>query len=175
MKTARHQSAAALAICLAAAFHIIPAASRYCLAAEARPPAFSAVSPDGRNELRLEVGDGGMSYSVFRRGKTLVEPTKISLTTREHGRMGGRGARPRATTRKVCGTVATPLYKKASVDLSANETRVDFGEWALVLHARDDAVAWRFETKYKGEITVTAEDNRYRPRPRCNSCSHKTL
>ncbi len=158
MKTARHQSAAALAICLAAAFHIIPAASRYCLAAEARPPAFSAVSPDGRNELRLEVGDGGMSYSVFRRGKALVEPTEISLTTREHGRMDGCGARPRATTRKVCGTVATPLYKKASVGLSANETRVDFGEWALVLHARDDAVAWRFETKYKGEITVTAED-----------------
>ena len=152
MRTARHQSAAALAICLAAAFHIIPAASRYCLAAEARPPAFSAVSPDGRNELRLEVGDGGMSYSVFRRGKTLVEPTEISLTTREHGRMDGRGARPRAATRKVCGTVATPLYKKASVDLSASETYADFGAFGVRLVARKDGVAYRFETKKAGRI-----------------------
>ena len=119
---------------------------------------FSAVSPDGRNELKLEVGGGGMAYSILRNGKTFVEPTTISLVTREHGRMDGRDAAPKATARKVEGTVATPLYKKASVDLSANETRVDFGKWALVLHARNDGVAWRFETKYDGEITVTAEN-----------------
>jgi len=53
---------------------------------------FSAVSPDGRNELRLEVSSGEMAYSILRNGKTLVEPTEISLVTREHGSMDGRGA-----------------------------------------------------------------------------------
>ena len=119
---------------------------------------FSAVSPDGRNELKLEVGGGEMEYSISRNGKTLVEPTTISLVTREHGRMDGRGGKPKATIGKVEGTVTTPIYKKAAVDLSANVTRVDFGKWALVLHARNDGVAWRFETKYDGEITVTAEN-----------------
>ena len=30
---------------------------------------FRAVSPDGLNALMLEIGEGGMSYSVSRRGK----------------------------------------------------------------------------------------------------------
>ena len=123
---------------------------------KAGPSLFSAVSPDGRNELRLEVGRGEMAYSILRNGKTLVEPKEISLVKREHGPMDGRGARPKATIGYVEGTVATPIYKKASVDLSANVTRVDFGRWAVVLHARNDGVAWRFETKYKGEITIFA-------------------
>ena len=34
---------------------------------------FNAVSPDGLNEVRLEVGEKGMRYSVWRRGKAIVE------------------------------------------------------------------------------------------------------
>lgn len=40
---------------------------------------FNAVSPDGLNEVRLEVGDKGMSYSVWRRGKVLVKPSSVAL------------------------------------------------------------------------------------------------
>jgi len=125
---------------------------------------FSAVSPDGRNELKLEVGGGGMAYSILRNGKTLVAPAKISLATREHGWLDGKlsareGTRlPKVSSRKIEGRLATPIYKKASVDLAANETCVDFGEWAIVLHARNDGVAWRFETKFDGELTITAEN-----------------
>ena len=123
---------------------------------------FRAVSPDGLNALMLEIDDGGMSYSVSRRGKNLVGPAQISLVTKEHGRMDAKGGQPKAVARKVTGSLATPLYKKSSIDLSANETRVDFGEWALVLHARNDAVAWRFETAYEGEVTVVAENTTLR-------------
>ena len=131
-------------------------------AGAAAPQPYAAVSPDGLNEVRLEVGQDGMAYSVWRRGKMLVEPTEISLVTREHGRMDGKSAKPEATQRKVEGRVATPLYKMSSVDLAANETRVGFGDWAVVLHARNDGVAWRFETAFKGEATVTAENTNVR-------------
>ena len=117
-----------------------------------------AVSPDGKNEIRLEVGEGGMAYSVWRNGKAFVEPTPISLVFKGRGKLDGKGASPAVTGRKVEGKLATPIYKKAQVDLAANETRVDFGDWALVLHARNDGVAWRFETKFDGEATVTAEN-----------------
>ena len=121
---------------------------------------FSAVSPNGLNEVRLEVGEKVMSYSVWRRGKALVAPTEISLRTKEHGFMSG--GNPKGSTRKIEGKLATPIYKKGEVDLAANETRVDFGDWALVLVARNDGVAWRFETKYDGEVTVTAENTNAR-------------
>lgn len=121
----------------------------------------SAVSPDGLNEVRLEVGDKGMSYSVWRRGKVLVEPSPVALNTQEHGRLDGKGVVQSVTQRKLEGIVKTPIYKKSQVDLAANETRVDFGEWAVFLVARDDGVAWRFETKFGGELTVVDEDTQY--------------
>ena len=117
----------------------------------------AAVSPDGRNELRLEIGGKDMAYSVWRGGKAIVEPTRFSLSVEGRGALNGAGAEPKATMRKVEGTIATPLYKKSSVDLAANETRVDFGDWAVVLHARNDGVAWRFETNFGGEIVVPGE------------------
>ena len=73
-----------------------------------------------------------MKYSVWRSGKALVEPTRFSLTVEGRGTLNGAGMKPEATTRKVDGTLATPLYKKSSVDLAANETKVDFGDWAVV-------------------------------------------
>ena len=128
------------------------------MAGRAEAQSFRAVSPDALNEIKLEVGNGVMNYSVLRRGKKVVGPAPISLRTKEYGCMDGKGAKPEAVTRKVTGSVATPIYKKSAIDLAANETRVDFGKWALVLHARNDGVAWRFETRYDGEVTVTAEN-----------------
>ena len=139
---------------------ILVSASAYCAAAQGR--SYSAVSPDGLNEVRLEVGADGMKYSVWRRGKAIVEPAELSLKVGVSW-LNGRetsvlGAEVKSETRKVEGKFATPLYKKSAVDLAANETKVDFGDWAVRLHARNDGVAWRFETKYKGEITISAEN-----------------
>ena len=123
---------------------------------------FCAVSPDGKNELRLEVDGNGMEYSVWRSGKSIVEPARIALKLDGHGWLNGADAKPKATTRKMEGTLAMPLYKKSAIDLAANETHVDFGDWAVVLHARNDGVAWRFETKFGGEIIVNAESTNIR-------------
>ena len=103
-----------------------------------------------------------MEYSVWRSGKSIVEPARIALKLDGHGWLNGADAKPKATTRKVEGTLATPLYKKSAIDLAANETHVDFGDWAVRLHARNDGVAWRFETKFDGEITVPAESTNIR-------------
>ena len=119
---------------------------------------FKAVSPDGKNEIRLETGAKGMKYSVLRNGKTLVEPIEISLAINDLGTLNGKNAKPSASKRKTGGTLATPVYKKSRIDLSANETKVDFGDWALTMHARNDGVAWRFETSLPGEVEVYAEN-----------------
>ena len=118
---------------------------------------FRAVSPDGLNALTLEVGKDGMKYSVLRRGKVLVESTGISLFVAGRKALDGNGVTAKTSQHKISGTLETPFYKKSSIDLAANETRVDFGDWAVVLHARNDGVAWRFETAFTGEISVTGE------------------
>ena len=126
----------------------------FCIFAET----FNAVSPDGKNEIRLETGAKGMKYSVLRNGKTLVEPIEISLTINNLGTLNGKSAKPSASKRKVGGTLATPVYKKSQIDLAGNETKVDFGDWAFTMHARNDGVAWRYETSFPGEVEVFAEN-----------------
>jgi len=130
----------------------------FCVFAET----FNAVSPDGKNEIRLETGGKGMKYSVLRSGKTVIKPIEISLVISGHGTLNGTKATPKASSRRVSGTLETPIYKKSRIDLSGNETKVDFGDWAFTMHARNDGVAWRFETSFPGEVTVPAENTNVR-------------
>ena len=130
----------------------VPSVVSAASAAEPRVGSFSAASPDGLNELRLEIGEKGMKYSVRRRGKAIVEPTELALKVGVSW-LNGRevsqlGAEVKTEERKVEGTLATPIYKKSAIDLAANETKVDFGDWSVRLHARNDGVAWRFETEF---------------------------
>ena len=153
-KRATRRLGGVLIVCVACAAAVAGQGSAFLNSA-------AAVSPDGSNELRLDVGGKWVEYSVWRRGKAIVEPTPISLEIDGHWDLHDNGAQPKivklvkfgkttevsrgavlngvrctpkVTTRKVDGTLATPLYKKSSVDLAANETRVDFGDWAVRLH-----------------------------------------
>ena len=115
--------------------------------------AAKAVSPDGRNVIRLWTHP--LAYEVARDGEVVVAKTEIGLTV--DGACLKPGAAGKVTTRRVSGTLETPVYKKARIDLAGNETAVDFGDWGVRLAARDDGVAYRFETRRPGTITVNGE------------------
>ena len=118
-------------------------------------PVATAVSPDGRNEIRLYAAP--LRYEVRRDGAVLVVPTPVNL--RVGGReLASRDARPLSVAaRTSTGTLTTPVYKKASVDLAANGCWADFGNWALALVARDDGVAYRFELKFPETVRIDGE------------------
>ena len=105
----------------------------------------------GRNEIRLYAEP--LAYEVLRDGVPVVPKTPIGImldgTCRKDAKFLG------ATERAVESTMQTPVYKKASVDLSARFARADFGDFAVSLAARADGVAWRFELNKAA--TVTAE------------------
>ena len=61
----------------------VPFVPSVAFATAAHDKSFSAVSPDGLNELRLDVGEKGMAYSVLRRGKAIVKPTRFYLSVEE--------------------------------------------------------------------------------------------
>ena len=124
------------------------------LVARASAPIAAAKSPDGRNEIRLYASP--LAYEVLRDGVTLAARAEIGLTV--DGKPLAQDAAPKGVVPgRTTGTVQTPVYKKDAVDLSGNETFVDFGDWGVRRAARDDGVAYRFATKRDGQVTVDAE------------------
>ena len=122
----------------------------------------TAVSPDGRNAIRLETVPS-LRYSVLRDGRPLLGPARIGMSFRGRGDL-----RPKVVsvaTNAVRGLRTMPVYKKAAVDLARNETVISFaGDWRVRLAARDDGVAYRFETSFGGdEVTVLGETADVRP------------
>ena len=113
-----------------------------------------AVSPDGRNVIELTANP--LAYRVLRDGVELSGPALIALT------VGGRELSSVPTTvkvssRVVSGSLPTPFYKKAHIDLGGCEAFVDCGDWGVRLAARNDGVAYRFETKMSGEVRIDGE------------------
>ena len=113
------------------------------LADSAKPDVVaSAVSPDGRNEIRLRLDP--LPYEVVRDGRTVVGCSEVHLDV--HGAKLEASA-PVISSSRLSDWVNTAFYKKSEVVLDRCETFADFGRWAVRLVARDDGVAYRFETK----------------------------
>ena len=114
----------------------------------------TATSPDGRNEIRLWAEP--LAYEVSRDGVVVVAKTPIGMKV--DGACLSKGATLKGVTRReVSGSVETPVYKKAKVCLRGAETFADFGDWGVRLAARNDGVAYRFETKKPGTVRVNCE------------------
>ena len=124
-----------------------------CFFGEPGEDAVTAVSPDGKNEIRLWTDP--LAYEVRRGGEVVVAKSEIGM------KVGGKclvpGAKCLLRKEVKSGFVETPVYKKGRIDLSGNETFADFGEWGVRLAARNDGVAYRFETKMPGRIKVDCE------------------
>jgi len=125
-----------------------------CLCPCGPRPAAVAVSPDGQNEIRLYVDPLG--YEVLRDDRVLVARTDIGLKV--NGACLAAGAKdPKVTAAQIRGTEPAPVYKKAVLDFARNDAFADFGAWGVRLTARNDGVAYRFETKMPGTIKVNCE------------------
>ena len=113
-------------------------------------PQATAISPDGKNEIRLWTKP--LAYEVVRGGAVVVAKSEIGMKVDGKRLVPGSACTVREEAKS--GTVDTPVYKKEKIDLSGNETFVDFGDWGVRLAARNDGVAYRFETERAGRIKV---------------------
>ena len=111
-------------------------------------------SPDGRNRIKLFVNP--LSYEVVRDGVTVVGRSAIALQL-EGETLTGSGKVARVSCGSYSGRASSPVYKKGEVDLTGNWVYADYGDWGVRLVARNDGVAYRFETKKKGRIKVLGE------------------
>lgn len=133
---------------------VVAAAACSCVAQADDVVVAKAVSPNGRNEIRLEL-ENSLGYSVWRDGRVRAMGRGLALKVRGRAEAFVPGA---VTAFERGGTEATPFYKKASVSLAAKGCRVDLGSgFALELIARDDGVAYRWVTELGDEIIVENE------------------
>ena len=114
----------------------------------------TAVSPDGHNEIRFQLKP--FAYEVLRDGQTLVAKTAVGMKI--DGACLCQNAMVKdVTTKTLSGCERTEVYKKDKVCLKGQETFIDYGDFGVRLVARNDGVAYRFETKFPGEVTVNCE------------------
>lgn len=122
---------------------------------------YTLVSPDGKLEVRTQVGKT-VSWSLVVDGKEIVSPSPLSITLSD-GTVWGEGSRfLRRYTKTVDNTVKTVVYKKAEVRDHYNELMLCFKGFNIEFRAYDEGAAYRFVAKSDKPLTVKAEKAEFR-------------
>ena len=121
---------------------------------------FSLFSPGLKIEVRVTAGPV-LQYAVFDQGRPLLAPSTISLTVEADGpHVLGREVKIRSEKRRAVDEVLTPVVrqKSAAIRDRFNEMTLRFaGDFALIVRAYDDGVAYRFASEFKNPMTVVSE------------------
>lgn len=127
---------------------LLPLLALLPAAAAAQEP-FVLASPDGRNEVRIEIGAEGLTYAVSRGGKPVIDASPIGLAT-DKGAFGSEPVTVLSDTRTSVSEVYRPVVGKASevpdrysqIVLQFQRAK-DGHRFDLVARAYDDGVALR--------------------------------
>ncbi len=115
----------------------------------------SALSPDGKLKMEISAGED-LSLTLKMDGKTLLKDAKIGLDT-SLGKIG-KSAKPLSVKNLSADeTIETVWWTKAKISNRYNETVVEFDNFSLILRLYDDAAAYRFQLKGKGDAIVKGE------------------
>ncbi|MBO4596179.1 MAG: glycoside hydrolase family 97 protein [Bacteroidales bacterium] len=117
---------------------------------------YKLLSPDGKVEIRTEVGKT-ITNSVYVDGNLVLAPSELSLTLAD-GTVWGKGSK--VQKKKASGvdqTVPARIYKKSKVRNHYNQLVLGFKGFNLELRAYDEGAAWRFVSTSSKEITVRSE------------------
>ena len=141
------------------------------------PDVISTVSPDGKNEIRLY--SDTLVYEVLRDGVVVVAKTEIGLKMDGKCIVEGLDRSTGPLSIFECNSPAedSPVYKKTKVDITCNGKVATFGDWKVWLVARNDGVAYRFETAKPGVIDCEKADVTVPKAARCwfNRTGRKSL
>ena len=128
----------------------------------AAPKQYNLTSPDGRLEMKINVGEG-LSYDVLHDGVLLLENSRMSMTLQDGTVYGAPGqALKRARSRSVDRTVKSPVYKKSEVEEKFNELTLEFKGFKAVFRAYDEGCAYRFISGSEKPFIVSDEQADFR-------------
>ncbi|MDR2561805.1 MAG: glycoside hydrolase family 97 protein [Holophagales bacterium] len=116
-------------------------------------------SPSGSIVVSVATG-ADLRWSVTMNGQPILLPSKIGMTFNFDKAIGKTPVIRSSKTATVNQTLRPVLkIKRAEIKDRYNERRIDFaGDYSLTVRAYDDGVAYRFSTKFPGNVEVTSED-----------------
>lgn len=119
-------------------------------------------SPDGDIAAHINL-NGNLSYSVDFKGKSVIRPSRLAISTAD-GTAAGTGAKARVADRRSADTtVKSPFYRAESLKDKYNEVTVKVDKnWDVIFRIYDDGVAYRWVSKSKKPVTIKDETVEYR-------------
>ena len=123
-----------------------------------RSKQYDLKSPDGNLSVHLEAANK-LQWSVMHKGQPLITPSAISLQLEGGDVLGDNARITSAPVQKVNATIQAINYKKAVIPDQYNQLTLNCkGDYGVIFRVYNDAVAYRFFTKRKGELIVKAEE-----------------
>ncbi len=124
---------------------------------------YKVISPNGQITVTIRI-DKGLTWAVNMAGRPILVPSPLSLTLADGtilGRMPKVIRRVISDHRQEIETVV-PSKNRVIPDRYRRLEILFHGDWSLIVRAYDDGVAYRFETRRPGRITVSAEQAVFR-------------
>jgi alpha-glucosidase len=123
------------------------------------PAPLTVASPDGALTVTVAT-DSRVTWAVSLKGRPILKASHIGMVF-DGGREIGRAPRVLGTSVRSADVTLRPVVriKRAEIRDRYNERRIDFaGDYALLVRAYDDGIAYRWSTKFPGDVTVASED-----------------
>jgi alpha-glucosidase len=115
-------------------------------------------SPDGAISVKVEAG-AKLEWSVHDHGEQIIAPSAISLLLEEGDVLGDNAKITSSNTEKNSTVIAAINYIKANIPDDYNQLTINCKNgYGLIFRVYNDAVAYRFFTKKKGEIIIKNEE-----------------
>lgn len=119
---------------------------------------FEVKSPNGNIVLQIEAG-AKLQWSVMYKSEQIIAPSAISLQLIDGTTLGENPVVKSAKNVEINTSFNAINYKKATVTDHCNQLTLSCkGDYGVVFRVYDDAVAYRFFIKKKGELLIRNEE-----------------
>ena len=119
---------------------------------------YEVKSPDGAIIVKVESG-AKMLWSVQHKGQQLIKPSAISLLLQNGEVLGDNASVTASKTVSVNTTFKAVNYRKTVVSDVYNQLTLSCkGDYGVIFMVFNDAVAYRYFTKRKGEMVIKNEE-----------------
>ena len=120
---------------------------------------YEVLSPDKKIRLKIVIGQQ-VHYSVFHKTQEILNPSPISMTIKDKGKLGYESVLEKTTQRSIHqGIRPVVRVKSAVIEDNFNEITLTFKKnFNLIFRVYNDGVAYRFQTSFGGSIDILEEE-----------------